>query len=188
MMTRIMLVVSLLLFSRTATAVEFGGLDFPDRAKLQGSPIEMQLNGIGYRSKFFFKIYIGALYTPEKSSSPQVIREMHGPKRILMHFLFEEVERQKLVDGWDEGFANNNDEETLKTLSARIKQFNDYFPTLREGDEVMLDYVPRTGTRVVIKGNELGVIKGEDFFIALLNIWLGDEPADEGLKEAMLGL
>ncbi len=177
-----------MMFVTTAQAVEFGGVQFPDTLKVKGSPVELRLNGVGYRTKFFFKIYIGALYLPEKSSSPQVIMEQPGPKRIRMHFLYEEVEREKLVNGWNEGFENNNDEATLAKLKDRIMQFNNVFPTLREGDEVLLDYIPRKGTRVTIKGNEVAMIEGKDFYQALLNIWLGDEPADDDLKEALLGL
>ncbi len=190
-MVRILRCVALamtMMFVTTAQAVEFGGVQFPDTLKVKGSPVELQLNGIGYRTKFFFKIYIGALYLPEKSSSPQVILEQPGPKRIHMHFLYEEVEREKLVNGWNEGFENNNDEATLAKLKDRIEQFNNVFPTLREGDEVLLDYIPRKGTRVTIKGNEVALIKGKDFYQALLKIWLGDEPADDDLKEALLGL
>lgn len=177
-----------MMFVATAQAVEFGDVQFPDTLKVKGSPVELQLNGVGYRTKFFFKIYIGALYLPEKSSSPEVIYEQPGPKRIHMHFLYEEVEREKLVNGWNEGFENNNDEAALVKLKDRIEQFNNVFPTLREGDEVLLDYIPHKGTRVTIKGNEVALIKGRDFYQALLKIWLGDEPADEDLKEAMLGI
>jgi len=34
----------------------------------------------------------------------------------------------------------------------------------------------------------LGVIPGEDFRNALVEIWLGNHPADKDLKKAMLGL
>ena len=185
----VLLTCSSLFAASPAYALEYEGVDFPERVKLAGSQTEIQLNGIGTRSKFIFDIYIGALYTRDKSSSEQIIiEEMTGPKRIMMHFLYEEVERDKLVDAWHEGFDNNNDDETLASLQARIDQFNAYFPTLKQGDQVTLDYVPRKGTTVTIKGNELGVIEGEDFFKALLKIWLGDEPADADLKEGMLGL
>ena len=178
----------LLLFALSARAVQFHDIEFPDTVKLPGSPVELQLNGIGYRTKFFFKIYIGALYLPEPSSVVETILTQPGPKRIRMHFLYEEVEREKLVTAWNEGFENNNDEATLARLKDRITQFNNVFPTLREGDEVLLDYIPRKGTRVSIKGNEVALIKGRDFYQALLKIWLGEEPADDGLKEALLGL
>jgi len=38
-----------------------------------------------------------------------------------------------------------------------------------------------------MNGEVKGVIAGADFYTALLDVWLGDEPADEDLKEAMLG-
>lgn len=44
------------------------------------------------------------------------------------------------------------------------------------------------GTRLTINGEEKGVIAGADFYSALLDIWLGDEPADDDLKDAMLGI
>ncbi len=40
---------------------------------------------------------------------------------------------------------------------------------------------------MTINGEEKGIIEGDDFYAALLDIWLGEEPADEDLKEAMLG-
>lgn len=32
----------------------------------------------------------------------------------------------------------------------------------------------------------LGLVEGDDFFIALLKIWLSDEPVDSDLKNEML--
>lgn len=186
--TTVMILAWALWFAGAARALEFGGVNFPDSLKLQGSQVPVQLNGVGYRSKFFFKIYAAALYLPEKSTSTDLILQMPGPKRIVMHFLYDEVAKEKLVDAWNEGFENNNDEAVLNRLKDRIERFNAYFPSLREGDEVLLDYIPRIGTRITIKGNEIGVIEGKDFYQALLKIWLGDEPADDDLKEALLGL
>ena len=52
---------------------------------------------------------------------------------------------------------------------------------------IYLDYIPGRGTRVTINGESKGLIAGRDFNNALLDIWLGEEPADKGLKKAMLG-
>ena len=57
----------------------------------------------------------------------------------------------------------------------------------KSGDTILLDYVPGTGTRVLINGESKGMIPGEEFNRALLRIWLGDQPADAALKKAMLG-
>ena len=178
----------LLVFSSGATnAREFDDIRFTDRVTIPGSQQTLQLNGIGYRNKFFFKIYIGALYTVSRAKTPDEVLSQAGPKRLLMHFLYSEVSREKLVDAWNEGFEENTPAGDLAKLRKRIDQFNAMFPTLHSGDEVLLDYIPDKGTVVTIKGETKGVIKGEDFNRALLNIWLGKEPADSSLKEALLG-
>ena len=168
-------------------ARQLDDLQFPDTVQLEGSDATLQLNGVGYRTKFIFKIYAGALYTEKKAESRDEVQAQKGPRRVLMHFVYGEVGPEKLVAAWNEGFEENLSDEQLKALQPKIQQFNQMFPTLKEGDVVLLDYIPGTGTRVTIKGNVKGVIEGADFNAALLDIWLGDEPADEDLKEAMLG-
>jgi hypothetical protein len=171
----------------SSQARDFYGLQFQDTVTLTGTQTPLQLNGIGFRSKFFFKIYIGALYTMNRAASRDEVVSQPGPKRVLMHFVYDEVEREKLVSAWNDGFEANTSPGQLETLRSRIDQFNALFPTVHAGDVVLLDYIPDTGTRVTINGEVRGVIKGADFNTALLDIWLGEEPADENLKEAMLG-
>ena len=43
------------------------------------------------------------------------------------------------------------------------------------------------GTAVAKNGETLGTIDGDDFNTALLAIWLGERPADRGLKKRLLG-
>ncbi len=171
----------------SAIAKNLGDLQFPDAVKIAGTDTVLQLNGVGYRTKFFFKIYAGALYTTKKVTSQADVQALNGPNRVVMRFIYGEVDRDKLVAAWNEGFEENNSAEKLKTLQSRINQFDAMFPDLKEGDVVLLDYIPGIGTWVTIKGKMKGVIKGKDFNVALLNIWLGNEPADDDLKDAMLG-
>lgn len=145
---------------------------------------ELVLNGAGVRKKFFIKVYVAGLYLPRRTSTAEEVLGMEGAKRVLMHFVYKEVEAKKLVDAWNEGFEDNKAPEDLRPL---IDRFNAMFSDVRKGDEILLDYLPGQGTRVTIRGEERGLIPGEDFNRALLAIWLGDEPADRGLKKAMLG-
>ena len=181
------LVVLSIMFSSSGQAIEFGGRQFPDTVTLPGTDTALQLNGIGYRKKFIIKVYIGALYVENRANSRDEVIAQSGPNRVLMHFVYDEVSGEKLVDAWNDGFESNMTSEQLKALQERINMFNAMFTTVNENDVIMLDYVPGTGTRVTIKGDDKGVIPGEDFNKALLDIWLGDEPADSGLKDAMLG-
>ncbi len=177
----------LVLSSNSLQAREFGGVQFPDKVALPDTTKTVQLNGVGYRKKFFVKVYIGALYTEKLARSRDEVVAMDGPNRVVMHFLHEEVSQEKLVSAWNEGFEENLSDENLEKLRPRIDKFNAMFPTVRQGDVIYLDYIPGTGTRVSINGENRGVIAGKDFNNAMLDIWLGEEPASSKLKDAMLG-
>ena len=56
------------------------------------------------------------------------------------------------------------------------------------GDVFIIDWVPSVGTVVSVKGAPQGEpFKEPEFFNALLRIWLGPQPADWKLKDALLG-
>lgn len=168
-------------------ASEIAGVKIDDSVQLEGASTPLVLNGAGIRSKLFIKIYVGTLYLPSKSQSVPEILAMAGPKRVSMHFLYDEVAKEKLIAAWNEGFENNQSADTLAKLSGRLKTFNALFDTAHEGDVIIFDYIPGTGTRVTINGSKKGMVPGADFNQALLAVWLGDNPADDDLKEGMLG-
>lgn len=145
------------------------------------------LNGFGIRRKLMMDVYYGALYVTEKSSNAQALIEQDKAKGIVMHFVYKEVDAAKLVETWKEGFektAPNPD----PALKARLDSFMGYFTEpVKSGEEVRLLYEPGVGTHVVIKGKEKGVVPGADFMKALWGIFLGEKPASDALKKAMLG-
>ena len=58
----------------------------------------------------------------------------------------------------------------------------------KKGDVIHLDFAPDAGTRVVVNGKPQGsAIAGDDFYTAVLRIWLGDKPADSDLKKGLVG-
>ena len=175
-------------FSLSAYARQLGDVVLPDSVVLKDSDVKLQLNGMGYRTKFVFKVYVGALYTESVAHSRDAVQALTGPKRIAIHMVRDKVARMKMVRAWNEGFEENNSEEQLKKLQSRLDTVVSYFPDLKAGDVIYIDYIPNTGTRVTIKGEEKEVISGADFYAAVLDVWLGDEPADESLKDAMLGI
>jgi len=175
------------LFSTSLQARQLDDVMLPNSVVLEGTDTVLQLNGMGYRTKFIFNIYVGALYTESKVKTRDEVQALKGPKRVVMHMVYDEVSKGKMANAWREGFEENNSDGQLKKLKARLDKFIAYFPDLKEGDVVLLDYIPGKGTRVMIDNDVKGIIKGADFYSALLDVWLGEEPADEDLKEAMLG-
>jgi len=170
---------------QTVGAREIAGVDVPASVTIKNKVLV--LNGAGIRKKLFMKIYVGALYLTVKRSSVGEILADPEAKRIVMSFLYKEVSAEKLTDGFSEGFAGNNTDAELKGLQDRLNQFNALFTTVRKGDVIRLDYMPKEGTQVWINDTLKGSVPGEDFYQALLKVWLGAKPADDDLKEAMLG-
>lgn len=173
-----------IVLAHPAQAAEVAGVKIEETVSVDGSTLT--LNGAGIRKKLFVKVYVGALYLPKKATMVEAVLADPGPKRVLMHFLYKSVEREKLTEGWTEGFKNNSAAE-MEKLRARLDDFNKLFTDVKARDVILLDYVPGTGTRVTIKGAVKGTIPGADFNAALLKVWLGGSPADAGLKQAMLG-
>ena len=176
-----------LITSQTAAALEVAGVMVPEKVAIGESSKQLVLNGAGIRKKLFIKVYVGALYLTEKLTTVGAIIGDPGPKRITMHFLYKEVSAEKLVNGWNEGFAGNNSAEAVKSLQEPINRFNKLFRTVKKGDVIRLDYLPEKGTQVWINDQQMGTVEGSDFNQAVLKIWLGNKPADDGLKKAWLG-
>jgi len=169
-------------------AAQLDDVSLPDRVTLDGTGTELQLNGLGYRTRFVFNIYVGALYIEKKVTTRDQVQALTGPKRVVMHMVYDEVSADKMASAWRDGFEDNNSEDKLAALEDRLQILIGYFDTMKAGDVVLLDYIPGTGTRVTIRGEHKGDIAGEDFYAALLDVWLGEEPADDDLKDAMLGI
>jgi len=98
---------NLLVLGSLVEARSFNDLKFPDKLTLAGTETQLQLNGVGMRTKFFFDIYIGVLYTETAAKTRDEVQEQKGPKRVLMHFVYDEVSAEKLTAGWTGGFVEN---------------------------------------------------------------------------------
>lgn len=169
-----------------ATAAELAGVRLDDRVTTRDGT-GMPLHGAGLREKFFFDIYVGALYLPSTDQPVDRILDTDQPGRVDMHFVYDEVSRDKLATAWEEGFAANNPQEVRAVLGERIDRFIGLFPDATAGDRFTLEYVPGDGTEVRINGQSAGIIEGGGFFRALLAVFLGPEPPDSDLRHGMLG-
>lgn len=171
-----------------ARAMEAGGVRFDDQAKIADTALA--LNGAGVRSKFMFKVYALGLYLPRKSSDATQVVSMAGPKRIRIVTL-RDVGSDMFVEGLTKGIEKNHNGNELAALKPRIDQFAATLKgigELAQGSVVTLDLLPGGMTRLSANGASLGKdIQGEDFHQALLRIWLGNNPAQESLKNEMLG-
>jgi hypothetical protein len=178
----------LLQLPTAVSAADVAGIRIDDRARVAQS--ELQLNGAGVRTKFVFKVYVAALYLPERKSSTAEILALSGPKRVSMR-LVRDLSAEQLVEALEEGIRDNTSSAELEALSSRLAELKAIMLEVkqgRDGDLMTLDFLPGTGTQVAMNGTVRGkIIAGDDFYRALLRIWLGDNPISKDLKKALLG-
>jgi hypothetical protein len=168
-------------------ALEIAGVKLQDQILIDGHP--MVLNGAGIRTKFFFKVYVAALYLPERKNTVEAILADAGPKRIALYML-RDVSGKKMLEAINEAMPANLNADEIKMLAGRLDEFSKMFSAVSEvkkGDVLTFDYVPATGTRVTIAGVDKGHIDGADFNRALLKVWIGDKPVQADLKQDILG-
>jgi len=172
----------------SAQAMEVAGVKFDERLKLEQQ--DLSLNGAGLRSKVFFKVYAVGLYLPAKAGEVDGVLAAKGAKRLAIVPLME-LSAQQFVDALSGGIAKNSSEAEAAALKERVQTFEGNLLALgkaTKGTPITLDWIPEQGTRLTVAGQPQGkVIPGEDFYQALLRIWLGNKPAQGDLKDALLG-
>jgi hypothetical protein len=187
-MKRWILAIAFSLGTVAGMAAEVEGIAFPDKAKI--AETELSLNGAGLRSKLFFKVYAAGLYVAEKKHSADEALMLKGPKRVHVVTL-RDLTAPQFADALEEGLRKNLPETEVATMQPRIEQFKTTILGLKnapKGAAIDIDWLPGAGTRLSFNGEKRGDdIAGEDFYRALLRIWLGEHPAQGDLKEALLG-
>lgn len=172
----------------SAQPVEIEGVKLEPTVQVASAPL--QLNGAGVRTRAIFKVYVAGLYVPQKSKDAAALLSQKGPRRMSITML-RNVDADSFGGALNEGLKNNHTEAQLAGFKAQIEALNANLKAVGEtkkGDVINFEYVPDVGTRITVNGQPRGTsIAGEDFFTAVLRVWLGDNPVDAGLKKALLG-
>jgi hypothetical protein len=61
------------------------------------------------------------------------------------------------------------------------------FSALQRGDVVLIEYSPRTGTRVHVNRSIAVLAAPHELMLAFLDHWLGQRPVSEDVKRSLLG-
>jgi hypothetical protein len=181
------LVCSLAIGMTVAATVDIAGVKFEDTID-QGSS-KLVLNGAGVRYKAVFKVYSAGLYLPKKTTSPEEALSMSGSKRISITML-RDIDSNELGKLFTRGVEDNAPKTEMSKLIPGLVRMSQVFSDqkkLMTGDSFTFEWIPGTGGVLTVKGKPQGEpFKEQEFFTALLRIWLGPVPADYKLKEALL--
>jgi hypothetical protein len=182
------LVVSGLFFQANAQKqIVFEGVTIPRTMTFQNKTL--QLNGAGSRSKMWVEVYIQALYLSQLSQNPTEIINDNSEMSIRIEVTSALVSSGKLTRAMNAGFERSTGD-NLESLRPKIELFKSFLSDeITRGDVFELSYNPTESAIWVVKNHELkGKVQGFDFKKALFGIWLSDKPADEDLKNSLLGL
>jgi hypothetical protein len=169
-------------------AVEVAGVSYAPTVPVGNA--QLALNGAGIRYKAVFKVYTAGLYLGSKAATPEAVYTAGGPKRLHISML-RDIDANELGKLFTDGMQKNaSREEFGKSIPGTLK-LAEMFATkkrLAAGDYFTVDYIPGTGTIISINGKPAAdPIVEPVFFTALMKIWLGANPADWQLKDALLG-
>lgn len=161
------------------------GVDVP--ATIDTEKGKLQLNGAGIRTKYIFDLYVGALYLKEKNKDPKSIINQDAPQAIRMYVISDKITNKKMEETIKEGFekATNGN---IGPYKSKIDQLMQAFKEeIHIKDVIDIIYLPGAGVKLYKNGKLKTQVEGLDFKKLLFTIWFGDDPADEDLKENMLG-
>lgn len=183
-MRNLILAATLALAATSASAVTVAGVNIADTASVNGQ--NLVLNGAGLRKKFVVKVYTGALYLPAKQANAAAILGADTPRRMVMHFVYD-VDKGKMAEAWTDGLADNTPNATADVKNA-FKTLSSWMEDVKEGQEIVMTYVPGTGTTVEVAGKTKGTLPGKAVNDAILSTWIGAKPGPGGdFKKAVLG-
>ena len=171
-----------------AQTVNVADVRYEQTLKLQDQAVT--LNGAGVRYKAVFKVYTAGLYLSQKASTPEAVWAMPGPKRLHITML-REIDANELGKLFTRGVEDNSPRQQVSKLVPGLIRMADIFSKHKKlvaNDTFTIDWLPGQGTVISVKGQVQGEpFKEPEFFQALMRIWLGDQPADATLKDALLG-
>lgn len=203
-----------MLLNNLTAQVTVSGVKIPPKLGFGGSVRE--LNGAGTRVKYMMHVYVAALYLKEKSKDPKAIINADKPMSVRLQFISSLLTNEVMVRYIREGFSkslNGKVEPFKEHLDLICEVFS--AEASKVGDVYDIHYTPGVGVSASKNGKPFMFTKfpanskvkdykllkeikhtkdgyealpGLDFKKALFGIWLSDNPVDEDLKDALLGL
>lgn len=171
-------------------ALTIDGYEIPQIIPATSKHSELKLNGASMRILYgVVDTYIGKLYVENPVTDAAAIIAADEYKRMVFQVALKRVSGRRMATALYEALQLNTTREEASRLESRILQIVEMFDVrLRKGEVGYIEWVPGMGSRVVVAGEEKGIIPGKDLNDAILRIWIGDNPVGETFKRQVLGL
>lgn len=158
-----------------SSALDVAGVSLPETVKVEYAGDVLVLQSANVRKKLFSKVYVEALYLPDRVRNIKEILAIPGAKRMAMHFLYSEITAERLLESMKEGFLETLTDDEFRFVQDRLRPYISLIRVIRRGDIIRLDYLPEVGTLVWYNNELLSTIGGEDFYRCILKVWLSEK-------------
>ena len=181
------LIAALSLGHAQAGTLALHGVQLDNTLELNGS--RLQLNGAGTRYKGPFKVYVAGLYLAQKADTPEAVMAQAGRKRLSLTML-RDIDANELGTLLTRGMEDNLGRSEMSQLIPGLRRMSHNLSMQKKllaGDNLLIEWIPGTGSVITVRGQTQGeAFKEPEFFKAMMWIWLGPTPADRQLKAALL--
>ena len=165
---------TMLVVSSAMAQVTVSGVRFDETSDVKGT--KTHLNGAGVRYKAIFKVYAAGLYLTRKAGTTEEALAAPGAKRLTVTML-RDIDSSELGKLFARGIEDNMDKAAFSKLIPGVLRMSQIFSDnkkLAAGDTFALDWIPGTGTVVMLRGVPQGEpLKEPEFYNARLGIWMG---------------
>lgn len=163
--------------------VEVEGVAFPTQQVVGGERLELRGAAL-LRWRSVLKAYVAALYLPPEVASSDALGDV--PRRLEIEY-FWAIAAEDFGRAADTLLRRSLEPERFAALRERLAELHASYEAVEPGDRYALSYRPGIGTEVARNGRPLAVVPGADFAEAYFGLWLGPDPIDARLRDALLG-
>ncbi|MGR6873749.1 chalcone isomerase family protein [Pseudomonas sp. HK3] len=150
----------------------------------------LQLNGVASYNELNKEYYIAGLLLSERISDPAEIGIYKNHKQMKLIVTADRWSPRQWKKQWQNNIAINN---TLLSSDNQLQKDLAYFTSflskdLTNGDELVIEYYPQTGTRIQLNNLEFITTQDDRLFNYLVNTWIGKLPPSRDFKNRILSL
>jgi len=156
---------------------------FPPTLSLHDHAFELNGQGV-LRFARVLSIYSAALYLGEGIGPDRALDDV--PRRLEVEYKIS-AKASLLRETTLDILRRNFSEAELAPVMDRVETIGAWWPDFQPGEQAALTYIPGRGTELTVNGISRGTIPGADFARMYFSIWLGEQPASEKLRDALLG-
>ena len=164
------------------SALELDGERFSESIQLASQ--RLVLRGAFTYDYLLWSVYSAALYAPAALQSADILGE--SAKRLELVYK-RDVDKADFIRAAEAMLERNLSSDALAKLQPQLSQLHKAYVSVTAGDRYALSYIPGRGTELRFNGKFLLIVPGAAFARAYFGVWLGQQPLDEALRDALLG-